>query len=433
MTQTGNPRDGYDVPASYANLDDGAAPPLRTTTADEAQRPTQTPQDSSSSTYNAPDSYAGLDEAAAPSPVQHPDEESVYHDTLERIRTREWTSEQNQPTLPTLQEKPPTVSRLPTQTYTIAYLIFFSILGTLARLALQSLTTYPGTPTLFSSLWPNFTGCLLMGFFSEHRKATNPPPPPPTTTPSKKPSPLYLGLTTGFCGSLTSFSSFVRDLFLALSNDLPPSAPRNGGYSLASVLAVLITTLSVSLSALFLGAHLCLALAPFLPSRPKTRYIDPLAPPLALLAWLAALLLCILPPAPSWRGAVAFALVFAPLGCLTRFWASLWLNGRIPSFPLGTFTVNVTGTAVLGMAWDLAHVPMGGVVGCAVLQGVEDGFCGCLTTVSTWVVELAGLTRRHAYVYGGMSVGVGLGVMVAVMGGLRWSDGWGALECVHSF
>ncbi|KAK0753192.1 CrcB-like protein-domain-containing protein, partial [Schizothecium vesticola] len=422
--------DGYNVPASYTNFDDGAAPPLRTTAAEEAQEPISGPRDSSSTTYNVPDSYAGLDEAADPFPVQHADEESVYHDTLERIRTREWPSEEDQPTSPTLQEKPPPVSRLLTQTYTISYLILFSILGTLARLALQSLNTYPGTPIIFPSLWPNFAGCLLMGFFSEHRKATTPPAPPPSTTPNKKPSPLHLGLTTGFCGSLTSFSSFVRDLFLALSNDLPPSTPRNGGYSLASVLAVLITTLSVSLSALFLGAHFCLALAPFLPSRSKTRYLDPLAIPLAFLAWLAALLLCILPPTPSWRGAVAFALLFAPLGCLARFWVSLGLNGRIPSFPLGTFTVNIAGTAVLGIAWDLAHVPVGGTVGCAMLQGVEDGFCGCLTTVSTWVVELVGRRRRHAYVYGGTSVGVGLGVLVAVMGGLRWSDGWRGLECV---
>ncbi|KAK6851872.1 hypothetical protein PG995_011997 [Apiospora arundinis] len=74
------------------------------------------------------------------------------------------------------------------------------------------------------------------------------------------------------------------------------------------------------------------------------------------------------------------------------------------------------GTAVLGMAWDLAHVPSGGVIGCQVLQGIEDGFCGCLTTVSTWVSELTGLRRRNAYIYGLASVVVGLALMVAIMG-----------------
>lgn len=101
------------------------------------------------------------------------------------------------------------------------------------------------------------------------------------------------------------------------------------------------------------------------------------------------------------------------------------------SFPLGTFSVNVFGTAVLGMAWVLAHVPLGGTVGCQVLQGVEDGFCGCLTTVSTWVAELSALRRRHAYAYGAVSVGVSLAVLVIIMGGLRWTRGFGELLCTH--
>ena len=260
----------------------------------------------------------------------------------------------------------------------------------------------------------------------------------------KKTIPLYIGLATGFCGSLTSFSAFMRDVFLALSNDLAPTAPRNVGYSLAAVLAVIILTVSLPLSAFFLGAHFALALEPLTPSLPymfTRRFVDRFVVPLAWAVWLAVILLCIFPPdrsldptQQSWRGAATFTLAFAPLGCLARFYASTHLNGRIAGFPLGTFSVNMAGTAILGMAWDLAHVPLGGVLGCQVLQGVEDGFCGCLTTVSTWVAELAALRRRSAYVYGGASVAVGLVLVVAIMGGLRWSveGGFASLACVHS-
>ena len=59
-----------------------------------------------------------------------------------------------------------------------------------------------------------------------------------------------------------------------------------------------------------------------------------------------------------------------------------------------------------------------------------DGFCGCLTTVSTWVGELNGLRRRHGYVYGGLSLIVGVAGMVAVMGGVRWSRGFGVTACM---
>ena len=59
-----------------------------------------------------------------------------------------------------------------------------------------------------------------------------------------------------------------------------------------------------------------------------------------------------------------------------------------------------------------------------------DGFCGCLTTVSTWIAELNGLGRRHAYVYGGVSVLSGLGILTIIMGSVRWTVGWGTVVCV---
>ncbi|OMP83743.1 UPF0695 membrane protein [Diplodia seriata] len=301
----------------------------------------------------------------------------------------------------------------------------------------------------------------------------------------KKTIPLYIGLATGFCGSFTSYSSFMRDVFLALSNDLPapfnhpfPSGAtrpgysttvsRNGGYSFMAIIAVIATTIGLCLSAYTFGAHLALALEPITPTLPfrfTRRFLDRAVVPIAWLAWLGAIFMTIWPPdrpgGPSsssnssswanetWRGQALFACVLAPPGCLLRFYASLKLNSLIPSFPLGTFAVNVFGTAALGMAFDLQHVPLddggggndvasvqsimvgGGRLGCQVLEGVMDGFCGCLTTVSTWVAELSGLSSRlrHAYAYGFASVAVGLAVLVVVMGSVRWTIGFDAVAC----
>jgi fluoride ion exporter CrcB/FEX len=196
----------------------------------------------------------------------------------------------------------------------------------------------------------------------------------------------------------------------------------------------------LSLAGLFVGAHLAIASEPITPTIPfliTRRIVDRIAVFVAWGCWLGAILLSILPPdrfsslgaSETWRGRATFALVFAPLGCLGRFYASLYLNGRVAAFPLGTFAVNISGTVLLAMAWDIAHLPSGGVIGCQVLQGIEDGFCGCLTTVSTWVAELTALRRRHAYVYGVASVVVALACMVAIMGGLRWSDGLAGVLC----
>ncbi|KAF2468981.1 uncharacterized protein BDR25DRAFT_304873 [Lindgomyces ingoldianus] len=383
-------------------------------------------------------------------------------------------------------------SRFATQLYTISYLIIFSILGTLARLGLQWLTFYPGAPVLFSELWANVTGTLFMGFLSEDRQlfrdewgkaASNSIPSladdeekaidlataKASHAKVKKTIPLYIGLATGFCGSFTSFSSFIRDLFFALSNDLPspinhpyPAAnpisttstiPRNGGYSFMAVCAVIIITVALCYSALKVGAHLAIYLEPLTPRLPfplLRKIIDRTTVVIAFGTWLGAVLMAIWPPdrpgGPSshgswaretWRGQAVSACVFAPVGCLLRFYLSLQLNGLISSFPLGTFCVNIFGTAVLGMAFDLQHVRLdstglagGGRVGCQVLQGIMDGFCGALTTVSTWITELNGLRRGHSYVYGTVSVVSGLGILVIVMGSVRWTVGWTVVASV---
>jgi fluoride ion exporter CrcB/FEX len=362
------------------------------------------------------------------------------------------------------------LSKQATHLYTVSYLIFFSFLGTLARLGLQALTFYTGAPVVTGVLWANVGGSLVMGFLSEDQnlfreewgKAAKEPAPGPVENEAKirkekhkavkKTIPLYIGLTTGFCGCFTSFSTFILDVFLALANALPdPSlstgshiASRNGGYSFMALVAVILLNVSLSLSALIFGAHLALALTRVTPTVPfafTRRFLDRLVVVLACGCWLGAVFLAIWPPdrhnGPDvWRGRAVFALVFAPLGCLLRFYVSLHLNSRIPTFPLGTFVVNIFGTIIEGLCYDLQHVSgLGAVVpaaltGCQVLQGVMDGFCGSTTTISTWVAELKGLShRRYAYIYGSASVLVALGFLVIIMGSLLWTRGFDEAVC----
>ncbi|KAI9720989.1 MAG: hypothetical protein M1828_005461 [Chrysothrix sp. TS-e1954] len=432
-----------------------------------------------------------LTELAAPEPAQEED------------HTRQWRREQHLESSRRSQFAPVTDSdsrsKAATQLYIVSYLIFFSFMGTLARLGVQWLTFYNGAPVVIDNLWANFGGTLVMGFLTEdrklfkeewgaraengmgdrrssseeHRKTDRRGSPEARAAHGKikKTIPMFIGLATGFCGSFTSYSTFMRDAFFALSNDLPspldhPTAlaqdsvsstvSRNNGYSLAAILAVWILTVACSMAALMMGAHIAIGLdnvTPVLPFRFLRRIVDPLFVFLAFGCWLGVIFLSIFPPdrhggpagQPStkterWRGEVIFALVFAPLGCLLRFYLSLKLNGIIPSFPLGTFTANMFGTAVLAMSYDFQHVSLssapgligGGLVGCQALQGIEDGFCGCLTTVSTWIVELDTLRRRHAYVYGAMSILAGTALMVVIMGSVKWSIGFSQPACVTS-
>ncbi|KAJ5433409.1 uncharacterized protein N7458_012565 [Penicillium daleae] len=433
---------------------------------DEAVAPRTTPtptpaQPSGTLTDPEKDADPALTETIAPQPV------SSSPSRRQRWYTTEPEAVAPEPSpAPAGKEPSKPLSKRATHLYTVSYLIFFSLLGTLARLGLQALTFYAGAPVVTGVLWANVGGSLVMGFLIEDKKlfqqewGTTTPAKPKDDheaaqhakkhTAVKKTIPLYIGLTTGFCGCFTSFSSFMRDVFLALANALPdPSLPagtgiasRNGGYSFMALVAVLLLTISLSLSALIFGAHLALGLARVTPTVPfalTRRVVDRVMVFLAWGCWLGAVFLAIWPPdrhgADTWRGRAVFSLVFAPLGCLGRFYISMLLNSRVPSFPLGTFTVNMLGTAVEGLCYDLQHVSgLGAVVpaaltGCQVLQGVMDGFCGSLTTISTWVAELNGVARRHAYVYGVMSVGVGLGLLVVIMGSLLWTRGFDEPVC----
>lgn len=401
-----------------------------------------------------------LTEAAAPLPVEEQHQQQFHLDSPKPGSNEETPSSDNingtQTSLKKNKETEKANSPAITELYTVSWLIFFSFWGTLARLGLEAITLYPNTPFSSRVLWPNVGGSFVLGALTEDRRLFRkewgrPDPDASWSTHGKvkKTIPLFIGLATGFCGCFTSFSSFIRDAFLALTNALESPAPRSpyhtdvsvpsrsGGFSFLALLAIIIIEPAVSLSALKAGAHFALLLQPVTPVisfRLTRKFLDPLGIVLAFVCWFGAIIISIFPAGNSihWRFRAAFPLVFAPLGCLLRFYASKHMNALMPSFPLGTFAANIFGTIVLGMAWDLQHARSIGAsshVSCSVLQGIMEGFCGCLTTVSTWVLELSTLRRRHAWMYGLASVWVGVAFLVIIMGSMGWTVGFARPTC----
>ena len=407
-----------------------------------------------------------LTEAAAPSPVEQHQQQQYRHESPKSKSDEETPSSDNTNGNSKSPQKHNQAGKVSspaiTELYTVSWLIFFSFWGTLARLGLEAITLYPNTPFSSRVLWPNVGGSFVLGALTEDRRLFReewgrPDPDASWSTHGKvkKTIPLYIGLATGFCGCFTSFSSFIRDAFLALTNALESPAPhspyhtdvtvpsRSGGYSFLALMAIVIIQPAVSLSALKAGAHFALLLqpvTPVIPFRLTRKFLDPLGVVLAFVCWFGAIIISIFPPGNNgnssysihWRFRAAFPLVFAPAGCLLRFYLSKHMNALVPSFPLGTFAANIFGTIVLGMAWDLQHARSIGAsshVSCSVLQGIMEGFCGCLTTVSTWALELSSLRRRHAWIYGFSSVWVGIGFLVIIMGSMGWTVGFARPTC----
>ncbi|KAG0050988.1 hypothetical protein BGZ83_004239 [Gryganskiella cystojenkinii] len=398
-----------------------------------------------------------------------------------------------------------------------ALIIPFAILGLLIRLGLNSIESFAGQQ-VFALVWPQFIGCLIMGclvatrdwiekgFGLLHYKG------------NKRGHWLgpffYVALSSGLCGSITTFSSWSLGTFVELIN--PSRINRHPLQNILSALSELTVTLAMSLAGLELGEHLGQGLIWKVDSAfPGTREEGPgpsIAPETieAVLAeedttaqagtegntplpgmdessssavpqqrqqhqlsaapatsipvvtpstsnmpiplpkaptywtvqdwllivvcvalWLGTMFGAIWMPAGShhsWRH-VALATCFAPLGAILRWYISRWNAAGLKrwQFPVGTFSANIIGSIVLAAVICLEHSVAiqgrnGAAVACQVFSGLQDGFCGCLTTISTFALELKTLPRRASYIYGVISVVVAQLTMLIILGSFVWTQ-----------
>jgi CrcB protein len=110
---------------------------------------------------------------------------------------------------------------------------------------------------------------------------------------------------------------------------------------------------------------------------------------------------------------VLLVIVGAAIGAPLRYLADKAVQARHDTvFPWGTFTVNVAGSLVLGAA-------AGGVVAGSAPHQVQlmhgTGFCGALTTYSTFSYETLRLVEQHARFFAAANVAASI---VAGLGGV---------------
>lgn len=110
--------------------------------------------------------------------------------------------------------------------------------------------------------------------------------------------------------------------------------------------------------------------------------------------------------------AVLLVALGAAIGAPARFLVDRWVQSRHDSvFPWGTLAVNVAGSLVLGAVHGWPTAPDG------VRLAVGVGFCGALTTYSTFAFETVRLAesgaRRYAALNALGSLAAGLAAALA--------------------
>lgn len=116
-----------------------------------------------------------------------------------------------------------------------------------------------------------------------------------------------------------------------------------------------------------------------------------------------------------WKSVTAIA-IGASLGALLRWWFGIKLNSLFPTIPPGTLVANLVGGYVIGVA--IAFFSTFSALPPEWRLLVITGFCGGLTTFSTFSAELVTLLRegRVLWAFAGMAVHLGGSIFMTVAG-----------------
>jgi CrcB protein len=184
-----------------------------------------------------------------------------------------------------------------------------------------------------------------------------------------------------------------------------------------------VFTLSISLASVSFGTQLASVLAPHLRTIPlPSRNVRFIITGVSIVSYAAVFPAYYFLPT-DFRHQATAALLFAFPGTLTRYLLSVHLNTLVKAIPLGTFAANSAGTALIGaftVLRNLSQHPLSPSA-CSILQGLSDGYCGCLTTVSTFAVEIRGMKGWAGFRYALTSWSVGQLLLLVIVGPPFWS------------
>lgn len=288
-----------------------------------------------------------------------------------------------------------------------------SYVGVFCRIYLSELVNWDGV-TLFPSLYPQMVGTTIMGFVTNHKLLLSE-------------SFLYQAIATGLCGSITTFSSWNSEAVTSLLQT--GQAPPNNAIRVLGWATTLLLGLGMSSAALTLGRHLS-CLSPLSDSKQQSRQTKLSAwcakyrvveGGMFVCVWLVLTVLVVVLPYFLQRRDIIFTGLLAALGTYIR-WHISPLNSTFKKFKLGTFLVNIAGAWLLGGVVCVMELYTEEVLAHDLLVGVASGFCGCLTTVSTFAVELSSLPLIPSYTYAFSSIVLAQVGMIIVRGTFQWTS-----------
>lgn len=270
--------------------------------------------------------------------------------------------------------------------------------GLFTRVYFTELSKWNGVP-LFTSLYPQMVGSVIMGFVISHKVLLSH-------------FFLYQAIATGLCGSITAFSAWNSEAVSSLlqTGQVPPgNTARIFGWA-----TTLLLGLGMSAGALTIGRHLA-SLSPWADSKLKNKpvlssnhlsNVRTVEGDVFVCVWIVSSVLIIVIPYILERRDLVFSCLLATIGTYIR-WHLSPLNSALKSRHLPGQRSWLLVAGRCGICQGPARE--GRIASRHPDRCGHSGLCGCLTTVSTFAVELSALstyTTRPSYIYAASSIGV---------------------------
>lgn len=324
-----------------------------------------------------------------------------------------------------------------------------AILGNITRTGILKLSNYEHSfiaPK--NTLWPNFVSSMLMGMFQIFNNAEN-------AWFVDYPY-LFTGITTGYCGSLSSYSSMMLEVFLYSTSLNKVNISQNvtlpnRAYGIMEFLSVLLSQMFVSLGAYLFGRSLASDIIVQYVNRDSkneeekgngvkntrhpnvrkyVRFFDLLLAGLAIPLIVIFVVLAAVYDNYS-RSDWTLGPLFGIVGAFSRYYISKYLNPVHAGFYLGTFTCNQIAILLLSFFTIIERgynssltAPIAKVVNtCRIVSALGSGYCGSLSTISTFINESYSLKLSSALFYNVTTYAVSYILLTVTLGAFSWSRG----------
>ncbi|SMN19441.1 similar to Saccharomyces cerevisiae YOR390W Putative protein of unknown function [Maudiozyma saulgeensis] len=323
------------------------------------------------------------------------------------------------------------------------------ILGNYGREAVTALSTYhPSYISAGTVLWSNCGGCILMGLFQAMNAETG----WFTNYPN-----LFTAVTTGFCGSFSSFSTMILEAFEYSSSQTPSNIKNhtklpNRAYGIMEWLSVVIIEISVSMCGYIFGRYLGTEIVIKAATIQEEVFIEenktirkkpyPMVDKIMRLIYITTIvaaipfIILVVVLAAYYdnysRGKWTLPPLFGIFGAYCRLYISKWMNPINKDFPYGTFVCNVFATLILsiltivvrgklheGNPLPIVHTKNA----CNVITALMSGFCGSLSTFSTFANEAYKLPLPRTIIYYSASIVLAYALVVITLGSYAWTRG----------